>query len=148
MNEIINPFKIKDGDIIEAFKKVQGGEFEYADVRSGEVSVFQKVGKNKRVVVDRANYVKVYKHSVDLVRGLSASGVKLFVYIAFNLGVHKDVIYLDVDIVSEWCGCKKSAYYNGLSELTEKGVIARRGDSNIEYFVNPNFIFNGSRLKL
>jgi hypothetical protein len=145
--EIRNPFKIVEGDIIEAFKKEYGGVYEYAEVSSGEVSMFQKVSKSKRVIVDRANYVKVYKHGQDLVKDLSDSGVRLFLYIAIHLGVHQDTIFLYQGTVCEWCGFKRATYFNTLSELVKKNVVAKRGDS-IEYFVNPNFIFNGSRLKL
>ena len=148
MDKISSPFKIKEGDIIEAFKKIQGGEFEYADVSNGEVSVFHKVAKSKRVIIDRANYVKIYKNGYEVLKGLSANGVKLFIYISLHLGIHTDTIFIDNEVVSEWCGWKKTVHYSAITELIKKEVIARKGGSNIEYFVNPNFIFNGSRLKL
>lgn len=148
MTEILNPFKVKQGDIIEAFKKEKGGLYEYAEVISGEVSLFQKVEKSKRVIVDKANYIKLFRSGSEVIRQLSPNGLKLFMYIVFHMGIHKDNVYLEPASVSEWCGCKRSSFYRALAELVEKNIVSKKTGSSIEYFVNPNFIFNGSRLKL
>lgn len=146
MTKIISPFRVKDGDIIEAYKREGGGVFEFADTLSGEVSLFEKQVKSKRVIVDRGNYVKLFKGSYSLVHGLSANSLRLFLFICFHVGVHSETIIFSYESVSKFCGFKRTVYYQSVSDLLDKQVIARKGSN--EYFVNPNYVFNGSRLKL
>lgn len=143
-----NPFKVVEGVIKEAFKRIHGEDYTLADVNSGEVSVFTKASKNKRVLVDTGNYVKVYKEGIKVLIGLSHVGRVMFLYIAANLKPHMDSVVLESGICCEWCDCKRSTYFTALSELLEKNIIARKKGSSIEFFVNINYVFNGSRLKM
>jgi len=143
-----NPFPIKEGAIKECFKRIEGGDYELADVNSGEVNIFRKAGKNKRVMVDTGNYVKIYKAGIPALMSLSRLSLVTFYYIAFNLKPHSNIIYLDGGIVGAECGFKRTAYYEAINELIEKNIIARKKGSSIEFFVNPNIVFNGSRLKV
>lgn len=143
-----NPFKVKDGCIIECYKIEAGGEYEFADVHSGEVNTFRKIGKSKRVLIDRSNYVKVYKGNNDLIRVLSSSGKELAFYVMLHIGIHSEIIFMDCIVVCEWCGWKKSTYYKALKEIIQVGILARKKGSKRAFFVNPNFVFNGSRLKI
>ena len=142
------PFKVKEGIVIECFKRIDGGDYELADTTSGEVNVFRKAAKNKRVIVDKGNYVKVFKGNNEVIRKLSVRGKEFMFYLMLYIGIHSDVIVLDCGVVCEWCGWKKSTYYTALDELLEKNIIARKKGSSIEFFVNINYVFNGSRLKL
>lgn len=143
-----NPFKVKEGVIKECFKRIEGGDYELADTSSGEVNVFRKAAKNKRVLVDTGNYVKIYKSVFPVLNSMSRLSIVTFWYIAEHLKPHQDTIYLDSGIVGEECGFKRTAFYDSIAELIEKGVIARKKGSSIEFFVNINYVFNGSRLKL
>lgn len=143
-----SPFKVKEGVIKECFKRVEGGDYELADVRSGEVSVFTKASKSKKVLVDTGNYVKLYKEGIKVALGLSNVGMMMFIYIAAHLRPHTDTVVLDCGICCEFCSCKRSTYFTVLSELLEKNIIARKKGSSIEFFVNINYVFNGSRLKV
>lgn len=134
--------------VIECFKRIDGGDYELADTTSGEVNVFRKAAKNKRVIVDKGNYVKVFKGNNEVIRKLSVRGKELMFYLMLYIGIHSDVIVLDCGVVCEWCGWKKSTYYTALDELLSKDIIARKKGSSIEFFVNINYVFNGSRLKL
>ena len=144
----MNPFKVIKGAVIECFKRVEGGDYEFADTTSGEVNVFRKAAKNKRVLVDKANYVKVFKGNDDLIKGLSGRGKEFAFYLMLHVGIHYDTIILECSTVCDWCGWKKSTYYTALEEFISKGIIARKKGSSIEFFVNINFVFNGSRLKI
>lgn len=145
---LTSPFKVKEGTIIECFKRIEGGDYELADINSGEVSVFTKAAKNKRVVVDRGNYVKVFKGNNEVIRALSVRGKEFMFYLMLHIGIHSGIIILECSVVCEWCGWKKSTYYLALEELLEKNIIARKKGSTIEFFVNINYVFNGSRLKV
>jgi hypothetical protein len=143
-----NPFPIKEGVIKECFKRIEGGDYELADTTSGEINVFRKAAKNKRVLVDTDNYVKIYKGALPVLKTLNRLSLVTFWYIAFHLKPHKDTIYLDCNSVGEECGFKKTAFYEAIKELLEKNIIARKKGSTIEFFVNINYVFNGSRLKV
>lgn len=143
-----NPFKVQDGVIKETFKRIEGGDYELADIRSGEVSMFRKADRNKRVLVDTGNYVKLYKQGMRVALGLSNVGMMMFIYIASHLLPHADVVILECGSCCEFCNCKRSTYFSVLSELLDKKVIARKKGSSIEFFVNINYVFNGSRLKI
>ena len=143
-----NPFKVKEGVIKECFKRVEGGDYELADTSSGEINVFRKAAKNKRVLVDTGNYVKIYKDVFHVLITMSRLSMVTFWYIAEHLRPHQDTIYLDSRIVGEECGFKRTAFYEAISELLEKNIIARKKGSSIEFFVNINYVFNGSRLKI
>jgi Fic family protein len=143
-----SPFKVIEGQIKECFKRIEGGDYELADTTSGEVNVFRKAAKNKRVFVDTANYVKIYKEGLLVASSLGFGGKAMFLYIALNIMAHKEDIYLPCDIVCKWCGISRRTYYRSLSELLDKNIIARKKGSSLEFFVNINYVFNGSRLKV
>jgi Fic family protein len=144
-----SPFKITLGSVKEVFKRIEGGDYELADTTSGEVNVFRKAAKNKRALVDTSNYVKFYKAVLDIVPTLSPSGAQLFYYIVRYLKPHRDDITLESSIVCFACGgFSDKTFRRSLNELLEKNIIARKKGSSIEFFVNINYVFNGSRLKL
>jgi hypothetical protein len=148
MEYLNSPFKVIDGAIKECFKRVEGGDYELADTSSGEINVFRKAAKNKRVLVDTANYVKFFREGLVIVSGLGFGALSMFIYIAINLKPHIDVISLPCDIVCKSCNFSRRSYYRNISLLIEKQVIARKQGSSIEFFVNINYVFNGSRLKI
>jgi hypothetical protein len=143
-----NPFPIKEGVIKECFKRIEGGDYELADTSSGEINVFRKAAKNKRVLVDTANYVKIYKGALSVLMTLNKLSLVTFWYIAVNLKPHQDTIYLDSEVVGSECGFKRTAFYDAIKELVDKNIIARKKGSSVEFFVNTNYVFNGSRLKI
>jgi hypothetical protein len=145
---LVSPFKVPFGTVIEAYKNVKGKSYEYADTQSGEVKLFEEVSRNKRVMVDKGKYVKVFKGNNEVLFRLSDNSKSVFLYIMLHLGIHTDIIVLDLETVCGVCGFKRDSFVRSVKELSEKGIIALKKGSSIEYFVNPNYIFNGSRLKL
>lgn len=148
MTENKGKYKLEKGVVIEVFKKEKGGVYEYADVRNGEVNLFEKISTTKRVLVDKGNYFKVFKKKEVVISRLSDGALRLFMFIAFHVGIHSDMVVFNYDTLNDWCGMKRTTYFSSVNELVAKDIICRKEGSLIEYFVNPNFIFNGSRLKL
>lgn len=148
MEYLKNPFKINEGKVKEVFKERKGSPFELANVATGEVNYYQKISKRVKVIVDTSNYTKIYKGNTGVIYKLSYKGLLLFHYVADNLGIHIDTIILDFGAVSQVCKMSESSFYRAVSELLEKNIIARKKGSSIEFFVNINYVFNGSRLKV
>jgi hypothetical protein len=148
MEHLENPFKVIEGEIKECFKRVEGGDYELADTTSGEVNIFRKAAKNKRVLVDTGNYVKIFKEGLVVASKLGFGGMALFFYIASNIQPHQDNIFLQMEIVCKLSGISRPTFYRAVSELLKKGIIARKKGSSLEFFVNVNYVFNGSRLKV
>ena len=149
MEYLDNPFKVINGEIKECFKRVEGGDYELADTHSGEVNVFRKAAKNKRVMVDTGNYVKFFRGGLMSILELSPASLQIVLYIAINLRPHTDNIILECSTVCGYIGSfGERTFYRAISELLEKNIIARKKGSSIEFFVNINFVFNGSRLKI
>ena len=143
-----NPFKVIEGEIKEVFKRIEGGDYRLADVDSGEVNVFTKAARNKRVIVDTGNYIKIYRRGAMVASKLSQGSIALFFYILIHLKPHMDDISLDSGTVCKWSDISERTFYRAISELLEKNIIARKKGSSIEFFVNINYVFNGSRLKV
>jgi hypothetical protein len=148
MDNLRGQFNIAEGIIKECFKRVEGGDYELADTSSGEVNVFRKAAKNKRVMVDTGNYVKFFREGLSVIQTLGFGGMSVFIYIAINLKPHRDDIYLPCELICKECNISRRTYYRAIGELLKKKVISRRQGSTVEFFVNINYVFNGSRLKL
>jgi len=145
----INPFRVRNGALKECFKRIEGGDYELADVNSGEVNVFRKAAKNRRVLVDTGNYVKLFREGIEIICLLSPATLQVFFYIIRNLKPHMDSVSLESSVVCEKCsGFSDRTFRRAIFELLDKKVIARKKGSSIEFFVNINYVFNGSRLKL
>ncbi len=144
-----NPFKVIEGEIKECFKRIEGGDYRLADIDSGEVNVFTKAAKNKRVMVDTGNYIKFYRRSIAVITKLTPATLQVFFYMVFHLKPHFDHVVLESKTVCEACdGFCDRTFRRSISELLEKNIIARKKGSTIEFFVNINYVFNGSRLKV
>jgi hypothetical protein len=143
-----SPFKVIEGKIKEVFKESKGAPFEMADVKTGEVSFFQKVTRVSKAIVDTSNYTKVYKGNSDVFYEFGLKEFLLFYYIVDNLGIHTDRIMLYPELLYDACKMSESTFRRALITLLEKNIIARKKGSSIEFFVNINYVFNGSRLKL
>lgn len=143
-----NPFKINEGKIKEVFKENKGAPFEMADVKTGEVSYFQRVTKVTKVIVDTANYTKIYKGNKEVVRNLTHGALLMLHYIIDEIDIHSDQIVLESNSYCSEMKCADKTFRRSINELLEKNIIAHKYGSTIEFFVNINYVFNGSRLKV
>lgn len=79
-------------------------------------------------------------------------GLQVFGYILMHLRWNQDYIELkledafDIDKPNKLV-MKKSSFYNGISELIAKGIIAPRSKRVKTYWLNPDKFFLGNRLR-
>lgn len=104
-------------------------------------------------LVDTSKFVKIYPEMLAHFFDLSSTGknVLALVFQEIQENDGKDTICLPFN--EECTFVKKgeirkmsrATFYRGISELVELNFIARSKVSN-NYFINPNFIFNGNRV--
>ncbi len=139
-----NPF-ILEGIEYENVKYKDGKRIVDED---GVESIIFELGVEK-VIIDKRKYVKIFNDSFTTIKDLSTCGLQLLCFMALRLAISKDEIYLDIKAFNEFCDYKsRQPFYKGIVELLNKGVIARKVGKDHFYFINTNFIFNGSRKKL
>lgn len=103
--------------------------------------------------VDKAKFVKLFAENIALTFELGSAGLKalnVLIFTVQNNGMGKDRVTLDKYVLEDFLtstGQKLShaTFTRGVKELVESQIIARclrQGD----FFINPNFIFNGDRV--
>ncbi|PMM39245.1 hypothetical protein [Vibrio splendidus] len=103
-------------------------------------------------VVDSAKFVMMYQAYQTMYWQLTSAAQKVMRAVLYQISeeaINKDQIYLNWDVADEIFkaeGMKvgRSTYFKGISELSEKRVVAPATRDNI-YFFNPALIFNGNR---
>lgn len=124
--------------------------------RTGEASGTHIVTYKK---VDTEQFVKLFTSNIALTFNLTSAGIKalnVVVWSVQNSALEKDQLYLDSITRDKFIlahnedGTKNlklgtSVFMKGLAELCKNKIIAKSLRKGI-YFLNPNFIFNGSRL--
>lgn len=105
--------------------------------------------------VDESEFIKIFSRNIALTFNLESAGVKalnVLIFAVQNYAIGKDVIPLGKKILNEFqkefdLKLAEKTFRHGITNLVENQIIAKtmyRG----EYFINPNFIFNGNRLTL
>ncbi len=103
--------------------------------------------------VDQTQFIKLFTQNIKLAFELTQAGQKaLYVlFWAIQQGINKDKVTLDQLTLRDFLEVYPeltmsiSTFWRGLSELVKSQIIAmteRKGD----YFINPNFAFNGDRV--
>jgi hypothetical protein len=98
--------------------------------------------------VDRAQFIKLYINGVKAFRDLTATGTRVFevLYLQMQANPGRDRITLSfLRIDQPITPMSQKTYHRGMRELLDKRFIAESvvpGD----YFVNPDYLFNGDRL--
>jgi hypothetical protein len=104
--------------------------------------------------VDETQFVKLFTQNIGLVFNLTAAGIKALTVLVFVMQeqVRKDVITLDYEVtLKNFLGrnpnleLSKQYFYRGVKELILAQIIAKHRKKG-DYFINPNFVFNGDRL--
>lgn len=123
----------------------------YINERTGEVA-----GTEVRTYrqVDDAEFVKIFTANIALTFDLGSAGIKAFNVLLFTVqksGIERDVVSLDeytLEDFLEFNPDKKmsiSTLERGIKELVEQKIIAKHVRAK-QYFINPNFVFNGNRI--
>lgn len=93
---------------------------------------------------DNVTFVKVFRQDI---RSFSSAARDILWYILYHIKVNSDLVVLKADFIREWTGLSRNKYYAAMNELEGK-VIARVEGSTIQYFINPNYFYNGNRVNL
>lgn len=123
----------------------------YINERTGEVA-----GTEVRTYrqVDDAEFVKIFTANIALTFDLKSAGIKAFNVLLFTVqkaGIERDVVALDeytLEDFLEFNPDKKmsiSTLERGIKELVQQNIIAKHVRAK-QYFINPNFVFNGNRI--
>jgi hypothetical protein len=104
--------------------------------------------------VDETQFVKLFTQNIALTFNLTSAGIKalnVLIWAVQYKAINKDRVILDEFTLGDFLKDNSSVllsrptFSRGLIELEKANIIARclkRGD----YFINPNFVFNGDRL--
>lgn len=108
---------------------------------------FQSRRETNVSLFDSDKGAKLYKTESfeKLVYSLDEKALKLLIYICLHLGKDNEKIQLLSKKIMPLLGVKKSSYYNALNSLVENGILENAKSRKNMYWVNPHYIFNGSR---
>ena len=123
---------------------------EVVNRNTGEVQGTQVVTYKK---VDSAEFVKLFAKNIALTFDLGSAGIKAFNVVIWQVqtyGMNTDMLTIDSLTMGEFNRYHEktlsiATLKRGLGELEKAKIIAkaaRRG----QYYINPNFVFNGNRI--
>ena len=118
-----------------------------SDTSTGELYDMRKLAKTETVEVDTLSYTKVYHNSLESVSEFSIPALKIWCFILQAIKPTKYAFEINFKEAMEFSGYKSIPnIYKGIVELLDKGFIAKSVGRNM-FFLNPNYYFNGDRLK-
>jgi hypothetical protein len=119
------------------------------DPKTGELYAMKKLSRNKKSLHDSKIYIKLFQDKSDVLMNLPYQSMRIFFYICSRVRPMRDYIYLNKDDVTLALGdISEPTFRLAINGLLDADIIARKMGSSIEYWLNPDIIFNGSRLKL
>lgn len=98
--------------------------------------------------VDRTQFVKLYINGVKAFKDLTGAGTRVFelLYVQMQQNIGRDVIVLAFQEVNQdITPIGKATFFRGVRELIDKGFLAESLVPG-QYFVNPDYVWNGDRL--
>lgn len=139
-------------------------------VRTKQIKV-SKLGKDNNVLVDREtgeeqgtfvgtfkrvddeNFLKLFTANIALTFELKAAGIKAFNVVCWMMqrkAIDRDLITIDKYTLEDFNEehnkkLSRAVLYRGIDDLIENQIIARARKEG-DYFINPNFMFNGDRI--
>ena len=118
-----------------------------SDVNTGELFDMRRLAKTETIDVDVLSYTKVYHNSLKSVADFSIPALKLWCFILQTIKPTKYAFEINFKDAQEFSGYKSLPnIYKGIIELLDRGFIAKSVGRNM-FFLNPNYYFNGDRLK-
>lgn len=119
---------------------------------TGEILGTHVVTRKK---VDTEQFVKLFTANIALVFDLGCAGIKAFNVLVWAVQcrcITRDIVAMDnftredfLDNQDKKLALSKATFDRGIRELEQAGIIAKHEKPG-QYFINPNFIFNGSRI--
>lgn len=103
--------------------------------------------------VDSEQFLKLFTSNIALTFDLLAAGIKAFnvlCWVTQNKAIERDLITIDKYVLLDFNEAhkkklSKAVLYRGLTQLIGAKIIARARKEG-DYFINPNFVFNGDRI--
>ena len=103
--------------------------------------------------VDRTKFVKLFAENIAMTFDLGSAGLKslnVLIFAVQNYAIGKDRVSLDRYVLDEFLESteqklSQATFTRGIKGLVDAKIVARclkQGD----FFINPNFIFNGDRI--
>lgn len=149
-----NPFLDKQITTIKTKKswvKIGSGDHCLVDNQTGECTATNVVAVKE---VDDSMFIKLFTQNIGLMVGLKAQGVKALSFLLWAVqkyAMRKDLVELDnftrQDFVMDnEITFSERTMYQGLSQLEQAKIIAKAQKVGF-YYINPNFIFNGDRIR-
>lgn len=147
-----NPFKMDLSQFeMNVWKDNQTATRVY-DIKTGEeFEIIRKEG-DKTFISDKQPFIKINVVGISkIVIGMSNSALYLFFYIMETIKPNSDLYHLDQERFLEQYGYKQSSkmvFYRAITELLDRGIVAKAAGFSRSYWINPNIFFNGGRTNL
>lgn len=129
----------------------RGDEREAVDKESGLMLLIRELDSNRQVLHDSKTYTKFFQSKEPVVKNMSTPAFNLFFYIANSLKpCQRDICINEYDFLSyfDYKEGSRRLYYQAVTELIEKKVLARKAGASRCYWINSNVLFNGDRTKI
>lgn len=145
-----NPFMITSGT--RAKKKsftAPNRDLSIVNVQSGEI-VEQVAGFTSFYEADEGQFLKLYVDGAKAHKDLTSAGTKVFFLLASEMqkNIGKDRVDLSYSMAKLYgVEMSRPTYTRGLRELFEKEFIYPIAGYTAKWWINPNYIFNGSRIE-
>lgn len=122
---------------------------EVVDQNSGEVLLISEPSKLQVGFKDFATFTKLFTGGKLKLAQLNSSGTKVLCYIMLNATPNQEEICLHPQVVAKEMGYKDArSVYEGLVDLLNLGLLARKTGYGSCFWINPNLFFNGDRKQL
>jgi hypothetical protein len=121
----------------------------FVNVDSGDTFVAFEQIESKIVYSDSLDFIKVFKPTIVGIKDLNAMGKNVLIYIWSRLVKDTEIINLDLEAIREFAGYQnKKNVLDGILNLLQHGYLSRCVGNSGNYWINPNFFFNGDRKKI
>lgn len=110
---------------------------------------YDKEGKIPLTRLEKADKISVYTNPIvrNILNKLSGSATKIFVWIQQSILYGEDSIQLSSKRFVREMGMSPKTIVKAKKELIDNLIIAEMIDSSKVYWINPNILFKGSRIK-
>lgn len=115
---------------------------ELIDPETGELVKIQMKNIVRKM---RPGFVVMSIDFIDVFLSMSVTAKKLLGYIIKNMKLRSEIIEFDFKDVETKIQLKETSIYNGIKELTDLKVIAKRKAD--VYYINTFYIYRGNREK-
>ena len=112
-----------------------------------ELIVVDKGKRKGYPVVDTQPFIKMYDLALDLLPKLKKGELLLLCLILRNIKPHQKFVYIEKQPYMEVMKISMATLEVHIAGLKKHSVIQRTFERDM-YEINPNFFYNGSRLKL